>query len=72
MQVDGAGVEEKKRTRPKKKAVYKQPFFERPEHMLFRGNRLVVKTEDCSSYETTTQASESARVEIDAASVSIG
>ena len=72
MQVDGTGVEGKKNKRPKKKVVYKQPFFERPEHMLFRGNKLVVKTEDPLLHETTAQASESARMDIDVASISIG
>ena len=53
MQVDGTEVGGKKRKRPKKKVVYKQPFFERPEHMLFRGNKLVVKTEGPPSDEIT-------------------
>ncbi|KAF9650650.1 hypothetical protein BDM02DRAFT_1353133 [Thelephora ganbajun] len=71
MQLDGVGVEGKKCKRPKK-AVYKQPFFERPEHILFRGNEMVVKTEDPSPHETTAQASESVRMETDAASIQIG
>lgn len=44
-QVDGTRAEGRKRKRSKK-AVYKPPFFERPEHILFRGNKMVVKTED--------------------------
>lgn len=66
--VDGTGVEGKRRKRPKKKVMYKQPFFERPEHMLFRGNKMVVKTED-SPHETTAQVTESTRMETDAASM---
>jgi len=57
MQVDGTRAEGGKRKRPKK--VYKQPFFERPEHILFRGNKMVVKTEDAPQDETAAQASES-------------
>ena len=47
MQVDDAGVERKgkRRKRVKKKVVYKQPFFERPDHILFRGNEMVAKAE---------------------------
>jgi hypothetical protein len=45
-QADGTRGEGRKRKRSKKKTVYKPPFFERPEHMLFRGNKMVVRTED--------------------------
>ena len=69
MPVDGAGVEGKRRRRPKKKVVYKQPFFERPEHVLFRGNKMVVKTEGPPPHETTAQVSELTRMETDAASM---
>jgi len=69
MPVDGAGVGGKRRKRPKKKVVYKQPFFERPEHMLFRGNKMVVRPKDSPPHETTAQLSESVRMETDAASM---
>jgi len=64
--VDGTRVEGKRRKRPKKKVVYKQPFFERPEHMLFRGNKMIVKMEDSPPHETTAQVSESTRMDTDA------
>lgn len=67
MLVDGAGVEGKRRKRPKKKVAYKQPFFERPEHILFRGNKMVIRAEDSPPDKTTMQASESARMETDVA-----
>ena len=69
MPVDGPRVEGKRRKRPRKKVVYKQPFFERPEHMLFRGNKMVVNTEDSPPHETTVQVSESARMDAGAASM---
>ena len=50
---------------PEKKVVYKQPFFERPEHILFRGNKMVVKTDDPLSSETTTREIELVKMEID-------
>ena len=55
MQVDGStGAEGKnRRKRSKKKAVYKRPFFERPEQILFRGNEAVVKSDDPIPCETT-------------------
>lgn len=57
MQVDGTRAGGRKRKGPRK--VYKQPFFERPEHILFRGNKMVVKTEDAPQDETAAQTSES-------------
>ena len=71
MRVDETGIEGKRRKRRKRKVVYKQPFFERPEHILFRGNKMVVRTEDLPLDETTAQASESVSMEVDVASVSI-
>ena len=67
MQVDGTGAGGKKRKRPRK-VVYKQSFFERPEHMLFRGNQMIVRTEDLPSHGTT----ESVRMETGAGSTWIG
>jgi len=72
MQVDVTEAEGKKRKQPKTNVVYKQPFFERPEHILFRGNRMVVQVEDSPSHETTGQVPESAEMETDAAIISIG
>jgi len=69
-QVDETRTDGKKRKR-RKKVVYKQPFFERPEHILFRGNKMVVKTEDLPLGETTAQVSESVSMEVDVAPVSI-
>lgn len=65
MQVDG--VEEKRRKRPKKKSMYKQPFFERPEHILFRGNEMVVRRGDPMSNEPAAQGSGPVKMEIDPA-----
>lgn len=62
MQVDGTRIKGRKRKRSKK-GMYKQPFFERPEHILFRGNKMVVKTEDPAPGGTTAQVSESVRIE---------
>lgn len=70
MQVDGSGRRRKRRRH--KKGAYKQPFFERPEHILFRGNKVVNKTEDPLAHETTVQASEPARIETDADPIPIG
>ena len=70
MQVDGSGKRRKRRRH--KKGAYKQPFFERPEHILFRGNKVVDKTEDPLAHETTVQASEPARIETDADPIPIG
>jgi len=72
MQTDVADVEGKRRKRPKKNVAYKQPFFERSEHMLFRGNKIVIQAEDSPSHEATGQVSEPARMETDAAITSIG
>jgi hypothetical protein len=58
MQVDGSGIRGKGGKRPKKKVVYNQPFFERPEHILFRGNEMVIKTNDPISGETTAQGTD--------------
>ena len=71
-QVDGTRAEGRKRKGPKKKVVYKQPFFERPEHILFRGNKIMVNTEDLPQHETTAQASGSVMIEIDMTSKSVG
>lgn len=51
-------AERERGKRPKKEVVYKQPFFERPEHMLFCGNGMVVKTGGPMSGETTAQETE--------------
>ena len=69
MPVDGTGAEGKRRKRTKKKIVHKQPFFERPEHILFRGNKVVVKTEDPPPHETAGQVSGSTRMETDSAAM---
>jgi len=66
MQVDDTETEGQKRKRRKKKAAYKQPFFERPEHILFRGNKMVAKMEDLPLDETAAQVSESISKEADA------
>lgn len=71
MPVDGTRSEERKRKRPRKKVVYKQPFFERPEHILFRGNKMVVKAEDPPLPKAAVQVSESVMIETDVASTSI-
>ena len=72
MQVDGTRAEGRKRKGLKKKVVYKRPFFERPEHILFRGNKMVVKTEDPPPHETAAQASESVMIGVDVTSTSVG
>jgi len=72
MQVDGTRAEGRKRKGPKRKVVYKQPFFERPEHILFRGNKMVVKTEGLPPHETAAQASESGMIGDDVTSTSVG
>lgn len=50
--------------------AYKQPFFERPEHILFRGNEMIVKTDDAVSGEATAQGTGPVGMEIDAVSTS--
>lgn len=72
-QVDGAGTEGKRPKRKRaKKVVYKQPFFERPEHILFCGSKMVVKAEDLPPHKTATSVPEPVRTEADAASIPIG
>jgi len=68
MQVGGTGKERKGGKLPKTKVVHQKPFFERPEHILFRGNEIVVRTDGHMSSGTTVQESEPVRMEIDAAS----
>ena len=72
MQVDVTEVEGKRRKRPKTNVAYKQPFFERPEHILFRGNRMVVQVEDSPSHETIGQVPEPDGIETDAAIILTG
>ena len=64
-EVHGVGSEGKRRKRPKKKAVRKQPFFERPEHILFRGNEAVVKRNDPVPIDPAVQVLGQIRMEID-------
>lgn len=70
MQVDSTRAKGRRRKRSKK-AVYKQPFFERPEHILFRGNEIVAKLEDPPSHGATAQVPELVRTETGVGSVSI-
>ncbi|KAF9792598.1 Rpr2-domain-containing protein [Thelephora terrestris] len=71
MQVDGVEVEGKSRKRPKRNVVFKRPFFERPEHILFRGNEMVVNTDEDMPRETAPRESEPVRMEIDAVPIPI-
>jgi len=66
MRVDDVGGGVKSGKRSKKRVVYKRPFFERPEHILFRGNEMVVKTDDPTTCEATARGPEPARMETDA------
>jgi len=70
MQVDDTRAKGRKRKGPKK-VGYRQPFFERPEHILFRGNKMV-RMEDSPPHETAAQASESVMIGADVTSTSIG
>ena len=67
MQVDNVEDEGKRRKRSKKKILYKQPFFERPEHILFRGNEMIVRRGDPMSNGPAAQGSGLVKMEIDPA-----
>ena len=68
MEVDGTVIGGKRHKRSKKKkVVYKQPFFERPEHILFRGNEIFVKEHEAVSSETIAQGTEPVKMEMDGA-----
>ena len=71
MQVDDVGGEGKSGKRPKKRVVHKRPFFERPEHILFCGNEMVVKTDGPTTSETNHRGPGPARMETDAVPIPI-